>query len=304
MDSGTTLPAHSVISDKAQATFDQVAHAAGCGRRPDQLACLREVPYETLLAAQDIVPRAFSYSSQNFSYLPRPDPSSGFFSHSPEIAVRLGRFTRVPIITGDQEDEGTLWSLFTANASSNARDLASYFRSWWPGSTERQVLNYVSSYSADPSAGSPFHTARANELYPGYKRFAAILGDSTFILQRRKYLSTVSSAVPAWSYLASYLHGLPYLGTFHGTDVLEAYKSDPIRSVGATIRTFYIHFVHHLDPNRGSPDASIAASHWPRWTEDSKLVLDMRNGSSRLIVDDFREDSYKAFLKYQSAFSQ
>lgn len=50
-------------------------------------------------------------------------------------------------------------------------------------------------------AGSPFNSGALNNIYPQFKRLAAVLGDTTFTLTRRSYLSTVASEVKAWSYL-------------------------------------------------------------------------------------------------------
>ena len=44
-------------------------------------------------------------------HLPRPDPGNNFFSQSPDLSIQNGEFAKVPIIIGDQEDEGTLFSL-------------------------------------------------------------------------------------------------------------------------------------------------------------------------------------------------
>jgi carboxylesterase type B len=81
----------------------------------------------------------------------------------------------------------------------------------------------VATYPDDASDGSPFRTLILNEWYPQYKRIAAILGDLTFTLTRRAFLNTVATAVPSWSYLASYDYGTPVLGSFHAGDILQVF---------------------------------------------------------------------------------
>ena len=73
---------------------------------------------------------------------------------------------------------------------------------------------------------SLFGTGILNEVYPGFKRLAALLGDIVFTITRRVFLEsalTVNPSVPAWSYIASYDYGLPILGTFHGSDLLQVF---------------------------------------------------------------------------------
>ena len=106
--------------------YDTVVDQAGCKGSPDTLACLRQVNYETFAAAVNYLPGILGYRSLDLAYLPRPDPASNFFPVSPEIAVANGRFSRVPVIVGDQEDEGTLFSLFHLALSAFSHSLHSF----------------------------------------------------------------------------------------------------------------------------------------------------------------------------------
>jgi acetylcholinesterase len=75
----------------------------------------------------------------------------------------------------------------------------------------------VDAYLDDLSAGSPFNTGALNEIYPKYKRIAAILGGLTSTLIRRAFLdiaSQVNPNVPSWSYLASDDYGTPFSAHF------------------------------------------------------------------------------------------
>lgn len=220
MDSGSIVPALPVTAPVAQAIYNTVVANAGCSLASNSLACLRAVNYTTFLNAVNSVPGIFSYRAVDLSYLPRPDPHSTFFPVSPEVAVANNAFTKVPVIIGDQQDEGTLFSLVQTNISTTAQ-LVTYLKSYFPNTSKSTVAALVATYPDDPAAGSPFNTSLANEIYPQFKRLAAILGDTTFTLTRRGYLSLVSSKVEAWSYLSSYLYGTPILGTFHASDILE-----------------------------------------------------------------------------------
>lgn len=265
MDSGSVVPAQSVTSLKAQNIFNTVANAAGCSPSASNvLDCLRAAPYSTFLNAVQSVPSAFGYRSLDLSYLPRPDSHDSFFSVSPEQAVLNGKYAKVPIIIGDQEDEGTLFSLSQSNITTDAQ-LKTYLASFYTTASATNVNNYINTYPDDPTAGSPFRTGNNNNIYPEFKRLAAILGDAAFNLQRRLLLNSISGNVKCWSYIASYLYNLPVLGTFHSIDTNEVYNDFPNSGVAASIQTFYTGFIVNQDPN-SIQTASTSQQNWNQYT--------------------------------------
>jgi carboxylesterase type B len=304
MDSGSIVPAVTVSDPKAQNIYDQVVATAGCSGAADTLACLRTLPYDIYLNAANSVPGIFSYSSVDLSYLPRPDPKSAFFSLSPELSVMNGKYAHVPVIIGDQSDEGTLFSLVQSNITTNDQ-LIAYISSYFPYASTAQVSEYVNSYPDDLGiSGSPFNTSIANNLYPQFKRLAAILGDAVFTLSRRAYLELVSGDIPAWSYLSTYDYGTPILGTFHASDLLLLYFN-PTTLVNPvptnTILTYYISFINNLTPNGGVATKAGLGS-WPQWTNGTRQLLNFQALASPIIKDDFRQGSFEVLKKYTSVF--
>ncbi|KAI9686328.1 MAG: hypothetical protein M1822_003673 [Bathelium mastoideum] len=305
MDSGSVIPADNVTAPQAQNIFNTVAQNAGCSGSADVLACLRGKDYTTFLNAANSVPGILSYRSLDLSYLPRPDPGDNFYSQSPELSVESGAFAKVPIIIGDQEDEGTLFSLFQSNISTNAQ-LITYLSTIFPSdpSAVADVTGLVANYPDDLGpAGSPFNTSYLNEVYPQFKRLAAVFGDITFTLSRRIYLQNVASKLPAaYSYLSSYLYGTPILGTFHSSDILYAYgdlTSLPVPT--QSIQTYYINFVNSLNPNgAGTPAAPLIE--WPQWSTGSPQLLNFLAASNQLIPDTFRANASQYLASKISAF--
>jgi carboxylesterase type B len=104
MDSGSIVPADAVDCPKAQTVYNTVVANAGCSTASSTLDCLRSVDYDTFLGATNSVPGILSYSSVALSYLPRPDGTA--ITLSPEVLVSQGKYAKVPLIVGDQEDEG------------------------------------------------------------------------------------------------------------------------------------------------------------------------------------------------------
>jgi acetylcholinesterase len=292
MDSGSIAPADPVDCAKAQAVYAAVVGAAGCAV-DDSLACLRALPYDRFLAAAGAVPSIASYSGLALSYMPRPDGL--VLPDSPDVLVQHGRYAAVPLIIGDQEDEGTLFSLQQANITTGDQ-LVDYLNAYlFRGATRDQVQGLVDTYPDDAAAGSPFGSGDANNVYPQFKRLAAMQGDLVFTLARRLFLTMATAAnpdVPCWSYLSTYLHGLPILGTFHGSDVAVAYGSLPGTSL--SVQTYYLNFFHSMDPGAAWPA-------WPQWSAERQL-MNFRLLSERLIGDDFRQASYQYLSANARAF--
>jgi carboxylesterase type B len=221
------------------------------------------------------------------SYLPRPDGAA--LTQSPDVLIESGKYAAVPFIIGDQEDEGTLFALFTPNITNTAQLVTWLSTYLFHDATTADIQALVATYPDDPSAGSPFNTFLFNEWYPEFKRMAAILGDLTFTLTRRAFLNAhtaVNPSVPSWSYLSSYDYGTPILGTLHGSDILQVFYGILPNYASQSIHSYYFSFVANLDPNTGS-----SFMNWPQWSANKELMHFYATYGA-LLVDDFRSTSY------------
>ncbi|KAK1239396.1 hypothetical protein MKX07_008884 [Trichoderma sp. CBMAI-0711] len=291
MNSGTAVPAERVDSPKAQAIYDSVVKKAGCSASADTLACLRQVPYSKFLAAVNAAPGILSYSSLGLSYLPRPD--GVVLPDSPEALLQQGRYHAVPMIAGDQEDEGTLFSIFQSDVNSTPSLVTWLSEYMFSQATRAQLTQLVNTYDTAISSGSPFRTSILNELYPGFKRTAAVLGDLAFTLTRRLVLTEAARqnpSVPIWSYLSSYDYGTPFLGTFHASDILQVFYGLLPNNAMRSSRTYIFNFIYNLDPNVGVK----GFANWPKWTAQGQQLMWFETGDvNSLLKDDFRDDSYR-----------
>lgn len=300
MSSGSVIPVNPLDGYHGQAVYDQVVDAAGCSSAADSLNCLRGLDYDDFLNAQSSVPHLLSYNSIALSYIPRPD--GVVLTDSPDTLVLEGKYAPVPFIIGDIEDEGTLFALFQPNLTT-ADKLVSYLGDvFFKDATKTQLEALVDSYGSGVSAvieGSPHRTGLLNEIFPGFKRRAAVMGDLCFTLARRLFLtatSTITPEVPSWSYLMSQNEGLPILGTFHGSDLLQVFFGVKNNYAAKSMRTYFINFVHVLDPN-GDDDQTSAYPHWPQWSQGKQLAH-VFAGRSTLLADTFRSKGYDWLVKH------
>ncbi|KAI2634090.1 sterol esterase [Hypomontagnella submonticulosa] len=288
MNSGSVVPAQPVDCGRCQDIYNTVVEEAGCAGAANTLDCLRDADYDTFLHAANSVPGILSYTSVALSYVPRPD--GVVLPDSPDILARDGKYAAVPMIIGDQEDEGTLFALFQPNITSTDKLVDYLWKVFFPEIQREDVAGLVNTYDSSISAGSPFNTGILNNAYPEFKRLAAILGDIVFTLTRRIFLEVSLKAnpdVPSWSYLGSYDYGTPILGTFHGSDILQVFYGILPNYASKAIQSYYISFVYTMDPNSGT---SSDYQKWPQWKEKKEL-MQFWNNRSNLLADNFRSTS-------------
>ncbi|KAF2084284.1 lipase 3 precursor [Saccharata proteae CBS 121410] len=289
LDSGSMLPAESISSARAQDVFNRVVTAGGCDNSTDILACLRSLPYEKFKLAGQVVPSASGYQSVNVYYLPRPDNSSNFYPQSADQAIYAGDYAKVPVLIGNQQDEGTLPALFPYNITNNEQ-VVEYLKLYFPQAPNGTVQRLVNVYPDNPADGAPYNTGDLNNWYPEFKRIAAIIGDLYYILVRRVYLESVSETIPAWSYLSTYDHLTSILGTTHGSDLSVIYGAVQTAPLQPSPLDYFISFVNHFDPNGLFPQQNF-----PKYCNVTKQMLSFNNGSNSVITDDFRTEQYKVF---------
>ena len=295
MNSGSLVPADPIDCPKAQEVYDMVVREAGCGFAADTLDCLRKLPYELLLQAMNAPGSVLSYSSISLSYLPRPDGT--VLTKSPDVLATEGKIAKVPFIIGDQEDEGTIFALFQSNITTTYQ-LEDYFlKKFFNHASHSQIKELVGLYFDIAKNGSPFRTGLSGNWYPQFKRLAAILGDVTFTINRRATLTVVNAVYPdnpTWSYISSYDHGTPLLGTFHGSDLLQVFFGIKTDYASVAFHAYYLNFVNSLDPNVGKIKL-VTLPHWPTWGSSKKL-LSMQSQISTFINDDFRTPIFNFIL--------
>lgn len=299
MNSGTTAPAGAIDGAKGQAAYDQVVKEAGCsGSGNDTLSCLRNLDYGTFYkAVTETFPGIFSFFGNKITFLPRAD--GHVLPLSPDELAATGQYHAVPLILGDQEDEGTIFSIFQSSIKTDD-DFVNYLsENLFADATKDQLSELVGVYTKDKE-GSPFRSSPANTLYPMFRKIAAILGDVTFTLSRRIFLETttkINPHVPTWSYLSSYAHPLPIIGTFHGSDLLQVFAGLPDSHATRSTRQYYFNFFYNQDPNEGN----AVDINWPLWKENKTLLWFKTLFSNDYIADSFRGDHYAVLAKLAAA---
>ncbi|KAF4617351.1 hypothetical protein D9613_005823 [Agrocybe pediades] len=279
MESGAPIPVGDITH--GQKYYDSIVADTGCSKAADTLACLRTVPYASLKAAINKTPGIFSFQSLNLAWLPRTD--GVFLTENPQVLVQKNKVANIPYITGNCDDEGTLFSLSTLNLTTDAQVENWVKTNFFPGVTDAQINQFKTLYPPDITQGSPFDTGILNALSPQFKRIAAFQGDGVFQAPRRWLLqNTVPTNPNVWSYISKRLKALPVLGSVHASDILNVYG-------GGEMQDYLIRFVATLNPNSNS----LLSFQWPKFDLKSRQLLVFQDGliPLTLTTDTYRQDA-------------
>jgi len=221
----------------------------------------------------------------------------------PFISGRIHRTQTISLYnfsTGNNDDAGTF---FTTQLTSFTTDDAAvgYIHDSYLTTANQSVIETVAKlYPSDPAAGSPFDTGSANAFTPEFKRLAAFQGDLIFLGPRRAFVNARASKQPVWSFLNKRNKDIPYLGTFHGADLIQTLFAH------AELQDYLINFINNLDPNKGyrsTGNSSEKLISWPRFSTTKKELLMMLDGTIPLEItkDDFREEAIQFLTQYTLA---
>ncbi|KAI0265660.1 carotenoid ester lipase precursor [Gloeopeniophorella convolvens] len=262
-------------SSNGQPLYDALVAATNCTGSTDTLECLRRAQLSAIQAAQNASPYFLGFSSVNVPWTPRADGS--FLTAPFQKLVIEGNVAKIPFVSGNCDDEGTLFSLSSYNVTTDAEAL-DYIRStYFPHTSNSSLSKLLELYPNDPAVGSPFDTGSTNAITPQFKRLASLQGDLAFQSGRRLFLQHLSGTQPAYSFLSKRFKTFPDVGSFHSSDLQNAYGPGDMTD-------YLIRFVATLNPNgnTGIP--------WPLYTNKSPRLLTFLDGATPLTIT---EDSYR-----------
>eukprot|EP01117_Protostelium_nocturnum_P012602 TRINITY_DN4637_c0_g1_i1.p1 TRINITY_DN4637_c0_g1~~TRINITY_DN4637_c0_g1_i1.p1 ORF type:complete len:543 (-),score=161.91 TRINITY_DN4637_c0_g1_i1:33-1661(-) len=270
-----------------QKVYDSVVEKAGCKSTTDTLACLRKVSYQKL---SNIVNHYPMFGIVRAPWSPTVD--GDFIPDSPFRLLQQGKVIKVPLIIGDNLDEGT--GFVNHLVWNSTQFLKDKVKGTWSNLTSSSMDKLLSFYPDDPAAGSPYNTGGKTWWGPQGKRAASIYGDLGFVAPRR-FLSEqlASRGVPVWAYRWDYNYKLndtnskKYLGVAHGYEVLGVYYVQPNVAANA-IAAYWPAFAANLNPNSGLNGKFVS---WTNWDKDSLNQIRFEQKGVVMKKDDYRKGS-------------
>ncbi|KAJ7116116.1 sterol esterase [Mycena crocata] len=275
--SGTPVPVLSQAD--GQGHYDGLVAANNCTAAADTLECLRDVPYDTLLGTINATPDLFSYQGLELIWGPRVD--GDVVLQNPALSIAQGAFAKIPILTGDDDDEGTIFaygtSLNSFNITTEEGFLDYVHTVFLPTATPEQMSRVATLYPQDPTQGSPFDTGSDYQLTPEYKRVAAFIGDFMFHSPRRALLQQASKTQDTWSWLNKRGKSTPdnpmaFLGAQHVAELPMFLATDTTVPTDHVAVNALINFVNTLNPNHPAPHSNSknnSSVFWPKYQTPS-----------------------------------
>ncbi|KAH6666303.1 triacylglycerol lipase-like protein [Halenospora varia] len=256
--------------------FERYVSAAGCAGAYDEMACLRSKDIAVLQPANIASPYPGKITSPRFYWTPTVD--GDFLQDYPYRLIEQGKFVRLPIMFGDDTDEGTA---FAVNAASPA-DISTFFQNNFPNLTNADTDAINTKYPL--MAALPLHEA----YFPSA---AAAYGESTFTCPGNYISQTFSSANghKVWNYRYNVLqdnniangNGVPHtfespaiFGLGNARDSLTSSYSTYNSAIIPVVMNYWISFVRELTPNRYK---YASAPHWESFG-------DGKDGGRRLVL--------------------
>ncbi|TVY53922.1 Lipase 3 [Lachnellula cervina] len=255
------FPAQPQVSE-LEWQFSRYVNDTGCAGSPDELMCLRSKDLTVLQEANVATPFPGRPAAPRFYWTPTID--GDFIQDYPYRLIEQGRFVKVPIIFGDDTDEGTY---FATNASTPA-DVASFFQNNYPRLTSTDTDAINAQYPL--LAPLPEHAA----YFPSA---AAAYGETTFTCVGN-YISqtfaTMNDPYKVWNYRVNILQpddvaaglGVPHtsetpaiFGLGNVNDDVSSSYSNVNAEIIPVVMDYFISFIRDLSPNRYK---FASAPHW------------------------------------------
>ncbi|KAF8836991.1 alpha/beta-hydrolase [Paxillus ammoniavirescens] len=302
MESGSASPMHDITSfQQAQDNYDFIVGQTNCTSATDTLDCLRQAPYQSIINAVLQATPLLSYQALNTSWGPLVD--GVFFKQSARQSLKQGKYARIPAILGDVDDEGTLFSLYSLNVTTNDEFL-DYIRTvFLVGATDAEINQLGELYPEDPTLGSPYDIGTNDTLTPEFKRISSFQGDFYFQVPRRYALSYLSSTQNIWSYLWKRDKFVPGIGSFHESDLQEFYDITGTTDWVGT--DALLNFAYTLNPNvpshgypSGAATSLLSNVSWPQYSLWSPNLLTFEDPNVLTFLKDTFRFEAMAFLSW------
>ncbi|CAA7262327.1 unnamed protein product [Cyclocybe aegerita] len=204
MQSGSPIRLPGIL--RQQKFFDSLVADTNCTASSDKLKCLRDAPFDQLVAAINRTPSIFSYESMNLAWQPMVD----------------GKVIVIFVVHDKHHVRSFIPRVLVSPRTLQHRTNAQYIEymksNYFPNLTDKDLSAFGSAYPDDVTQGSPFYTGSANALTLQYKRLAAVQGDLAYQAPRRLFSEIAAKTQPVYGFRYMRPSQPPILGIRHGAD--------------------------------------------------------------------------------------
>ncbi|KAL4259259.1 Carboxylic ester hydrolase [Pleurotus pulmonarius] len=267
--------------------------------------CDEQDPWDWLMAADSDVllkaTKAVTVRDAPLDFVPVIDGDDGLIPDFPSRLYEAGKFAKVPVLSGVNLDEGSVFAPEYTSSSEEirARLIATYLSSAAvsQAQVEEVVDKLMEIYPDIPALGSPYNTGNETfGLSSQYKRLGSLLGDLAFVAPVRLHLRALAKAdVQVYSYLFTENSGArpPQEGIAHTDEIAYVYGQPPVPVSSSSARLtglvmdYWLSFAYEQHPNDGR---GHNRPEWLPYTEGSPVIMQLNGVDLRMIPDNYREE--------------
>lgn len=270
----TSRALHPYNSALHEIQFQEFLKETGCHGLPSSsiLPCLRNASEATIVSASNIV---FASYNPSVRWAWQPVMDDQLIPRRPLDAWTSGKWNKVPILTGFNHNEGTM---YVPKSVASSADFRSFWSTLLPQLTESE-LNEIDTLYPDPllDPASPYKDTRALDVGAQYKRLEAAYGHYAYVCPVRQTAvhATADPENPPvfvyhWATNRTVLGGANHGDQmwYEGFDPSVTGISDTQRQIAGTFHDYIVSFVLSGDPNKvkGRWDRPV----WKAWSEGAR----------------------------------
>ncbi|KAK7734026.1 hypothetical protein SLS53_008021 [Cytospora paraplurivora] len=242
---------------------------------------LRTLPSETVQQAQTEI---FDKYNPSLKWAFQPVIDGDIIPRPPLETWRSGKWHKVPIMTGFQRNEG---SLYVDKTMSKSEEFVHFFRELLPLLSEED-LQTIDELYPDPAKvpNSPYKEDR-DGVGPQYKRIEAAYGHYAYVAPARQTAEFASSDIPVylyqWAAVSTLLNGAQHADNarYEVCDPKVLAISENQAKLARALNSYVTSFITRGDPNAASN--SEGSPEWEAYRKDSPKALVFGLGNEELI---------------------
>ncbi|KAG8747312.1 hypothetical protein FRC10_001491 [Ceratobasidium sp. 414] len=271
----------------------------GCANEADFTAtftCLRSLQASTI---RDASVSIYNKYNANITWPFQPVVDHEFIAQAAHLSWEAGQFNKVPILTGFNSDEGTI---FVPHNLETTAQFNMFFKTLVPMISDSQLAIVDNLYPAPDVAGSPYANSllstqfslQVASIFPNAPTYTDEL-DSIAQVQATSIYATTKS-VPVWKYHFAHLTpgSQDYQGVSHASELQFVNEAIAAKNPGGTAdqsRIMTAYWGSFIASGNPSTHKDSSAPSWPVYDLKNGTQLRFSNGSAFVELDNIRRNA-------------
>ena len=272
-------------------SYNELANKTGCISQSNPIACLRALPVETLQASNNGYTNPLAPQNRNYDFLPTVD--GDLIPDYTQNLMQQGKFMRIPVIFGDDTNEGTM---FVPKATNSVQAADAYLRNFIQGLNESQLEQINEVYLSEPD--DPVYEGAGQYWQGTANAYGEIKYICAGLVYSDSYNSDPTTAGSTWNYHYAVTDNAGRksgLGTQHTIEINAIWGPEYVSSsapasysyanapIVPLMQGYWTSFIRDFNPNtyrqEGSPE-------WDNWGDEGNRIFIRTNDTYMETVPD------------------